>query len=213
METLSTSTVHLRIASWRKGQAIYRQGDEGRHWYEVVEGFVALCHYFGDGRRQVSRFAGRGDAFGFESGLRQFSAEALTDVGLVGHAFWDDRAPPIDMTPPSGSHPALQRALEAVENTMRLFSYPNAMHRTAAFLLQFSTYCEQPDIIELPMSRQDLADHLGLTMHTVSRSFSELARRSFFILEKPDRLKVLDRSGLEAMVEFEKMQGDDQLVA
>lgn len=202
-----------RNPMFAKGQTIYRQGDVGKDWYEVSKGFVILCHYFGDGRRQVSRFAGTGDAFGFETGLRQFSAQALTDVELLRHADFDDQSSLIALDLLTGAHPALRRALEAVEETMRLFSYGNAVERIAAFLLKFSAYTESPGVIELPMSRQDLADHLGLTMHTVSRSISELARRDFFVLEKPDRIRITDRAMLEGFVEFEGIERNEQLVA
>lgn len=213
MDTSGTDCLHLSISTWKKGATIYRQGDTGKYWYEVIRGFVRLCHYFGDGRRQVSRFAGRGDAFGFEIGMRQFSAEALTDTGLVCHAPSDDRTRFPAPGEQIGPHPALQRALTSAEDTMRLFSYNNAVDRVAVFLMKFNAYGDCADIIELPMSRQDLADHLGLTMHTVSRSISDLVKRGYFVLERPDRLRIANRAALERLVEFERIGTNVQLVA
>lgn len=196
-----------------KGQSAYRQGDARDGWYEVTDGFIALCHYFGDGRRQVSRFVGPGDAFGFGIGLRQFSAEALTDLRLKRHTFqvaFDDTTSPIHINTP---HPALRRAMEAVEGTIRLFSYTHASDRVAAFLLNFSRYGGHTESLHLPMSRQDLADHLGLTMHTVSRSICDLARRGYFQLERPDLIRISDRARLEQLVEYEPTPNQEQLVA
>ena len=213
MATKERPALHPGISSLGRGRTVYCQGDVGNCWYEVARGFLRLCHYFGDGRRQVLLFAGPGDAFGFETGLRQYSAETLTEVELVRHSQYDECTQLLQQTSWSGPHPALRRALKAVEDTMRLFSYGNATERIAAFLLQFAAYSEPSDIIALPMSRQDLADHLSLTMHTVSRSISELARRGYFELEKPDRIRITDQEKLEGLVGFEKIAMHDRLVA
>lgn len=212
MEDEKSEGLGPKTSSVAKGQIAYFQGEPGDSWYEVVSGFMMLCHFFGDGRRQIFRFAGPGDAFGFEIGQRQSSAEALTDAKVIRHPLVEiDRRQEYERF--SGSHPALQRALRAVEETIQLFSYGHADERIVAFLLKFGEHADQPGLIELPMSRQDLADHLGLTMHTISRSISELARRGFFVLEKPDRLRIIDRAGMESLVQFEGVEQHAQLVA
>ena len=192
---------------------IYRQGDPPSCWYEVRQGFVMLCRYFANGRRQVARFVGPGEAFGFECGSRQFSAECLTNTQLIYHCVQDvEQSLPCTIET-LGPHPAMQRALQSLEDAMRLFRYGNALERVAAFILGFSAYSENPNMVTLPMSRQDLADHLGLTMHTVSRSIRDLARRGYFHIEKPDLICIKDRKELEWLVEYEPNLLHDRIAA
>lgn len=202
-----SATSHLCL-SIQKGQTICHQGEVGEYWYEVTKGFIMLCHHFPDGRRQVSRFAGPGDAFGFEVGIRQISAEALTDGMVIRH--------PSNSTPQQAQegfsfhslapHPAMWHAIESVEETMRLLSYTGACERLTAFLLSFSRYGDDGNLIDLPMSRRDLADHLGLAIHTISRTISQLCKRGYIALERSDRIRITNRKAFEQLIEYEGYQ-------
>lgn len=193
--------------SFKKDAIIFRQGEIAKYWYEVVSGHARLCHYFGDGRRQVTHFPAAGDVFGFEHGLRQFSAEALTDLVLIRHEPLDG----LDSThsdEKQAQSQAVQRALESTERNLRLFSQPNACRRIGAFLLDFGNHSGAGDRIALPMSRQDLADHLGLTMHTVSRSISQLVKRGMLAAESPTHLIIADRPAFEEFVGVDWVEPD-----
>lgn len=184
---------HYRMV-FLKGEIIFRQGEVARYWYELTSGSVRLCHYFGDGRRQITHFPVAGEVFGFERGLRRVSAEALADLTLVRHDIQE--ASEGGMLPSHG----MQCALEAADRNLSLFSHSDACHRLAAFLLDFRHRTQSDERVKLPMCRQDLADHLGLTMYTVSRSMSQLVKRGLLVADNPVELRIVDRQALEAFV-------------
>ena len=160
------------------------------------------------GLRGAEGLAGPGDAFGFEVGIRQISSEALTDSEIIRH--------PSNSTPQQAQegfsfhslapHPAMWHAIESVEETMRLLSYTGACERLTAFLLSFSRYGDDENLIDLPMSRRDLADHLGLAVHTISRSISQLSKRGYIALERSDLIRITNRQAFEQLIEYEGYQ-------
>ena len=66
----------------------------------------------------------------------------------------------------------------------------------ATFLLEMAARIQSSDEVELPMSRRDVADYLGLTIETVSRAFSELRRRGIVTIEKLDEVQINDVCGV-----------------
>jgi CRP-like cAMP-binding protein len=76
----------------------------------------------------------------------------------------------------------------------------NAEERVATFLLDMARRESARDIIELPMSRQDIADYLGLTIETISRTFTQLETEAAIelptsrrvVVRRPSRLQQLD---------------------
>jgi len=77
----------------------------------------------------------------------------------------------------------------------------SAMERVASFLLRLAGHSldddSEPQVICLTMTRQEIADYLGLTIETVSRSFSELRRRGVIVLEKQDRVRIANLRAIE----------------
>lgn len=192
----SLSNFHGRSRSFEKGEIIFSQDAPALGWLELLSGTVRLCHYFGDGRRQVLAFPLPGDVFGFDANFRYCSAEALTEGEVVWHepgdvglaAMADDRR---------GAVPApLERALRMTEESLKFFSHPTAPQRLAAFLLDFHRRLGLPDSLDLPMSRLDIAEHLGLTMHTISRAISQLTRSGMIECPTPHRIVMRNRAEL-----------------
>lgn len=178
--------------------AIYRQGERATCWYEVASGIARICQFHSDGRRQVTGFAVRGDVLGIERGIRETAAEALTTMRLVRHDLSDSTV----ALPPSGplqeGDSAWERALRASHESLALLGFPKAVQRVGAFLLLMMRRLESGTRLELPMPRIDIADHLGLTMHTVSRAFSELARRRLIELQGPHHVRIVNLPELVA---------------
>lgn len=175
------------------GGVIFSQGEQRSICLEVKQGAVRRCRYSADGTRQVLGFAVAGDVIGLEDGSWDETAEAVTEVVLS----------PVGKTesPVRGGDniALLRRGLGEAHQTLAMLGRRTAVERLATFLLHFADRTRQGVHIELPMSREDIADHLGLNMHTVSRAFSQLIRCGFIELSgahsvhvrQPDQLGLL----------------------
>jgi CRP/FNR family nitrogen fixation transcriptional regulator len=80
----------------------------------------------------------------------------------------------------------------------------SARRRIASFLLEMSERLGQPDILELPMSRQDIADYLGLTIETVSRTIAQLDRTCLIGVRPSRYVALLDVPALRLMPDADK---------
>ncbi|WP_158213583.1 helix-turn-helix domain-containing protein [Sphingopyxis witflariensis] len=178
---------------FRKGEIIFFQGDRSDGWFEVVSGIVRTCRFHIDGHRQLTGFYYKGDAFGVECGRREAAAEAVTNAILSRHF-----AAAGELESSSQNH-ALERALESANQCIFLLGRRNANERVAAFLLIAAERLESPESIPLPMPRSDIADHLGLTIHTVSRTISGFVRRGLIELDGPQMCRIIDVEGLMAV--------------
>ncbi len=150
------------------GSEIYAQGEKSGNLYQVEFGAVRIYRLLSDGRRQISAFHLSGEMFGFEvDENHHFFAEAICGTGIrvlrssVPH------------TVPELLPMALQSLVRAQEQLLVL-GRQNAAERVAAFFLEMSERQGGLRQVELPMSRLDIADYLGLTIETVSRVFSRL---------------------------------------
>lgn len=178
----------------RKGDSIYHQGDAACRWFEVVSGIVRTCRFMADGHRQLTGFFYAGDVFGVEADLYSEAAEAVTDVVL--HS-----SPLIRPGDPNrtDSPRALEKALQCARRSIFLFGHRTAANRVAAFLI---TMAERSGIqagVQLPMTRSDIADHLNLTLHTVSRTISDFARNGLIALHGRQNFRILDLEGLRVV--------------
>jgi len=180
---------------------IFLEGDEVESVFQVVDGAVMLYKLLPDGRRQVVELLGAGDVFGFSpSPVRDCSAETLVATHCAAH----DRGT-VERSP------ALARRLSArlyaqlctLHEHVMLLGRKSAMERIASFLTRCIPGrghhgCPGPRDgddhanIRLIMTRQEIADYLGLTIETVSRSFTKLKRRGVVSIGKLDEIYVHD---------------------
>ncbi|WP_244607498.1 helix-turn-helix domain-containing protein [Bradyrhizobium symbiodeficiens] len=166
----------------------------------IVSGAVRTYRLLSDGRRQINSFHLPGDMFGFENGKsHRFSAEALveTKVRIVRQ-----RALLCSMADQAGGTTKLIRLvtqnLQDAESHMLLLRRKTALEKVAAFLLEMDERQFRPDVMELPMSRRDIGDYLGLTLETVSREISILRDAGLlrFVGTTQRRLSLLNREEL-----------------
>jgi CRP/FNR family nitrogen fixation transcriptional regulator len=192
------SGVTMHIAS---DQQIYAEGDEARCFYKVVSGVVRTCRFLSDGRRQIDAFHREGDVFGFEAGADyRMAAEAVTDCSVIAYrrrgleaiVSQDDR-----LSRWFFSH-AMTWMASAREHSL-LLGRASAAQKIAAFLQEVAERDSCGGVIELVMSRQDIADYLGLTIETVSRTLSQLDRDGVIGLPSARRVVVKDRRALRAL--------------
>ena len=165
------------IISYPPDAEIYGEGEQAEYFYKVVNGSVRTYKTLKSGRRQIVAFHVPGDVFGLETrGEHTLSADAVAESSLllikrsalVALAEQDKDA--------AGRLWTLTAAeLRQVQDHIRLFALP-ARERVAGFLVEMAQRLSANDEVELPMARQDIADYLGLTVETVSRSFTQLER-------------------------------------
>jgi CRP-like cAMP-binding protein len=184
----------------RNGE-IYGEGETADYIYKVINGAVRVYKVLDDGRRQISAFYLPGDVFGLEaSDNYPFSAEAVTPSSVlvikrsslaalaarqseVANELWSLTA----------------RELEHMQNLMITLGRKNAQERVAAFLLEMAGRAPDKNMLELPMSRQDIADYLGLTIETVSRTFTQLENELAISLPTSRRVVLRNRGALSRL--------------
>ncbi len=182
---------------------IYAEGDASDSWYRVVSGTVRLSKLLADGRRHIAEFCFTGDCFGLDGAReRGFAAEAVGDVVVMrfprrATERLIDEAPLLarrlcDMT---------LRDLAHAQTRMLLLGRMTACERVASFLLELSERRDARRVLEVPMSRNDIADYLGLTIETVCRVLSSLKRDGIIAIANPHRIELCDRDALEALAE------------
>jgi CRP/FNR family transcriptional regulator, nitrogen fixation regulation protein len=179
---------------------IFGEGEPAEFVYKVVTGAVRTYMILNDGRRQIGGFYLPGDIFGLEIGKEhQFSAEAINGVtvlvvrrsAIVSLAERDCQAA-------RELWAFTSRELKRVQEHMLLL-VKSAQQRVASFLLEMSKRLAAPDAIELPMSRQDIADYLGLTIETVSRTMTQLVSEQAIVLPSSRRIVLRNAGALRRM--------------
>ncbi len=180
---------------------VYAEGDEARYFYKVVSGVVRTCRFLRDGRRQIDAFHQAGDVFGFEAGADHgVAAEAVTEASVIAY-----RRRGLETIVSQGdrlSHWFFSHALTRMASTREhslLLGRASAAQKIAAFLEETAQRAGGGGVIELVMSRQDIADYLGLTIETVSRTLSQLDRDGVIGLPSARRVVVKDRRALQAL--------------
>jgi CRP-like cAMP-binding protein len=179
---------------------VYGEGEPAEYVYKVLSGAVRTYKVLSDGRRQIIAFYMPGDVLGFDPGdEHSCSAEAVTDsqVLLVRRA---------TLFKAAERDADIARCLWALTATElrrsrqhALLLIKSAQERLAAFLLDMAERLSVKSEFELPMSRQDIADYLGLTIETVSRTLTQLADSSVIQFLASRRIVLRNRSMLSEM--------------
>jgi CRP/FNR family transcriptional regulator, anaerobic regulatory protein len=189
------------------GETLIDEGDKASHVFTVTSGSMKVYKLLPDGRRQVTGFLFQGDFLGLAfNDAYTYSAEALTDTTVCRFSrrqfdgFVDGR-------------PAMERRLlamasnelAAAQNQMMLLGRKTAQERVASFLLSLIRRQEllgrDGKAIRLTMTRSDIADYLGLTTETVSRTFTGLRADGLIELDGTTLVRVRDRAGLQVIAE------------
>jgi CRP-like cAMP-binding protein len=176
---------------------VYGENEPADYLYKVVSGAVRTYRVLNDGRRQIGAFHLPGDMFGLEFGdTHGCSAEAIADSVILvikRSAVLALAARDADVARQLWTLTA--RELGRAQNHMMLL-VRNAQERIATFLLEMAERAFAGDAVELPMSRQDIADHLGLTIETVSRTLTQLEHDAAIELPTSRRIVLRNRSAL-----------------
>ena len=186
--------------TFARNAEIYGEGEPADYLYKVVSGAVRTCKATADGRRQIGGFYMAGDIFGLETGeAHVFSAEAISEAtvlvvkrqplmalakrdGEVARQLWTSTAAELDR--------AQGRLLLLIKS---------AQERVAGFLLEMAARGSSRDKVDLPMTRQDIGEYLGLTIETVSRTLTSMQEISLIELAASRRVLLRNRAALEQL--------------
>jgi CRP/FNR family transcriptional regulator, nitrogen fixation regulation protein len=186
--------------SYSRNSEIFGENEPAEYLYKVVSGSVRTYKILSDGRRQVGGFYLPGDVFGLEfADQHALSAEAITDVKvLVVKRSAINSLARRDATVSQQLFTLTGRELHRAQDHILLL-IKSAQERVASFLLEMSERGRGGNAIELPMSRQDIADYLGLTIETVSRTLSLLEDSAAIEVPTSRRIVLRNRPALNRL--------------
>jgi len=206
LKYLAARATRLKLA---KGKTLILEGDPADSVYNIAVGDIALSRLAGDGRRQILGFLGCGDFIGLTlSENYTFSAEALTDTELCR---FDRRA----LEDLAERFPGLDRqvrrmgaaAMDSMLDLVFALGRKTAEERVASFLIELAEKqgCSHTpaETLRLAMTRADIADFLGLTLETVSRSLSRLKRDGVIALSPGKTVAINDFDALRGRADSE----------
>ena len=187
--------------------AVFREGDPAGRVFTLIDGVAKLSRLLPDGKQQVVGFRFAGDVIGYTT-LEDypFDAELLTDAKICR----------LDRGQLEGllrRYPKLERRmldlcvqeLTTTQEQLVTVGRRSAEARVAAFLLSLveaSRRRGQPrQVLDMPMTRADIADFLGLTLETVSRSLTAFRKRGWIREPVHHRVELLDVPAITALAE------------
>ena len=196
---LSEDPVELiaTVSSFTRDAKIYGESEPADWVHMVMSGTVRTYRMLSDGRRQIGAFYLPGDMFGLElEETRRCAAAAVTHASLLimqrrGIAALAER----DRDIACRLWAITARALRRAQDHAFLLT-KSARERVAVFLLDMAERHSTGDVLQLQMSRLDIADYLGLTMETVCRTLKQLEKSGAIALRPSRRLAIRDRSAL-----------------
>ncbi|MDA8249913.1 MAG: helix-turn-helix domain-containing protein [Rhodospirillales bacterium] len=193
------------------GRSFIEEGDSAEHFFNITAGTAKLFKLLPDGRRQITGFAGVGHFLGLAvSTTYAFGAEALEPMRICRFTRPKLRALLDDF--PELEHRLLQVAaneLVVAQEQMLLLGRKTARERVASFLIARAesqtlmpascAHAGRASVVWLPMTRIDIADYLGLTIETVSRTFTRLRGEKLIETPTPSEVVIRNHAGLERL--------------
>jgi CRP-like cAMP-binding protein len=200
MDELLDHGVEMRFD---RGESVFNQDEPAEYVYRLAGGAVRLCRYMPDGRRYILDFALPGDLLGFgENPDLAACAEAVTDVVLIAFP----RSCVDQLARENGAvrrqlfcH--LSANLLTAQHHLFVLGCQKAKERLASFLLRLADRMglKEGDRFNLPMSRQDIAEHLGLSIETVSRMMSALRDDGIILIPHAHQIVMRDVAALRTL--------------
>jgi CRP/FNR family nitrogen fixation transcriptional regulator len=193
------------VVKFKRNAAVFNEGDPARHVYKVVSGAIRTCRVLMDGRRQIADFYLPGDFFGLDwQAEHGFTAEAIADAVVVSY-------PRSQLELIAETRPIVQKllmkllsqGLSATQNHVVMLGRQTAQERLAWFLLRIMQRSDDNPHLDLPMSRLDIADYLGLTIETVSRGISQFKRQQLITVSGAHQVVLKDVEALESLASGE----------
>jgi CRP/FNR family transcriptional regulator len=202
LHRLSAAAIVTEIAA---GSTFIEEAEPAHSFFNITRGTAKLFKLLPDGRRQITGFAGVGHFLGLAvSDIYAFSAEAIEPVRLC-------RFPRGRLRNLLDDFPAMEKRLlevatnelVAAQEQMLLLGRKTARERLASFLVMQSRQggdCHHPRMrFPLPMTRSDIADYLGLTIETISRTLTRFRSEGLIEIPGQSEVLILNRRALEKL--------------
>lgn len=170
-----------RSERFTKGETIFAQADEAKNFYLLLDGYVRVVKLTPDGEQVVPRYIASGELFGIAKaiGVREYPASAVAAVDCVvlimPNAIWDDlifKHP----TFASNTYKTVGKRLVETQQQLVEFATEKVEQRVANAILKLAKQTgkktEEGILIDFPISRKDISEMTGTTLHTVSRLLS-----------------------------------------
>ena len=195
----------LPAESLSAGQTLILEGDVATSVFHVVTGSLRIFRILGDGRRVITGFLHAGDILGMSFKIHYiYTAEAITPVTirrLSRKSFENEISVSPDLGP--AVFHQMSDEMAAAQDQMVLLSTKNAEERLCSFLLKELQRTLNAGAlqtaVQLPMTRLDIADYLGLTIETVSRTLTKLSSKGVIETAGRHSVKILKRGKLAQM--------------
>ena len=177
---------------YQQDEEIYGEGEPAELVYKVIRGVVRTHKLLDDGRRQIAAFYFPGDIFGLEAGdNHSATAEGVVTVQIAVFSRRQILAAATRSIEVACSLWArTAQNLHHAESHMLLLGRKTALERVEAFLVEMNQRSQRAGHLNLPMSRRDIADYLGLTLETVSRVLSQMQSQGGLQLSSARRIEL-----------------------
>jgi CRP/FNR family transcriptional regulator, anaerobic regulatory protein len=187
------------VLSLERDATVFFEGSDAKSYFKVTRGIIRTCKLLLDGRRLISDFYLPGDFFGLTGeGENLWSAEAVTAVTLMR---WTRKH--VDGL--AEQHLGVAKCLRSMvsddivsaQEHMLLLGRKDATEKVASFLLMMADRGGDSQRVSLPMTRLDMADYLGLTVETVSRTVTQLRSRRLIRVQDSHDVIFVNRGAIE----------------
>ncbi len=190
-------------------QTIFREGDAARYLFSVSSGMVKLYKLLPDGRRQITAFLLPGDFFGMAelNDAYVYTAETITSSLLC--RFPKNKLEAMLQGMPNLGRRIMNRIRSDMSRTqeqMLVLGRKTAREKIASFMISLYDRLmlrqqEDSSTIQVPMNRSDIADYLGLTIETVSRTLTQLKREGIIDLPNTTHIVLLQVESLRTLAD------------
>jgi CRP/FNR family transcriptional regulator, anaerobic regulatory protein len=197
---------HTTRRTLEPGSTLFSDASEIKNFSNILSGVVKLTKTLADGRQQIvglqfaPDFIGR--PFKFESAI---DAEAATDLTVC--SFPKNVLDRLIADSPALEHQILKQTLTELDEArqwMVTLGRKTAAEKVASFLWLIATHInpealdtDKPLTFDLPLTRANIADFLGLTIETVSRQMTKLRKENVIVIENNRHVTVHDLNRLE----------------
>jgi CRP/FNR family transcriptional regulator len=186
---------------------VFREGDPAGKVFTLIDGTAKLLRTLPDGKQQVVGFRFAGDIIGYTTKSDYpFDAELLTDARLC-------RLDRPQLESLLKRYPMLERRLldlcvqelAATQEQLVTVGRRTAEARVAAFLLSLVEARRRRGaggrLLDMPMTRADIADFLGLTLETVSRTLTSFRKRGWTREPAHQKVELVNLGALSGLTE------------